>query len=311
MLNATPTAEAMWTIAKAHRQFGTTALLPTVITDHPDILGKAAQAALTAFGKNGVCGLHIEGPHISQQRRGTHNTGHIRPLDDMTLNSVDKLCMAKIPVMITLAPEIVPPAHIATLVTMGAVVSIGHSEAGPADITAARLAGARCFTHLFNAMSPMQGRDPGVTGTAILSSSYVGIICDGIHVADDMVALALRARPESNLTFLVSDAMQTIGGPPQFDLYGENSKLDQGRLINAEGSLAGAHTTLAAGIRRRVSNLHIPVQTALKMAISVPCAVMGLDLDRLQGQRIDALVHLNAQGGYAGPVSKMNPPKKP
>ena len=219
--------------------------------------------------------------------------------------------MAKIPVMITLAPEIVPPEHIAKLVKMGTVVSIGHSEATPADITAARLAGARCFTHLFNAMSPMQGRDPGVTGTAILSSSYVGIICDGIHVADDMVALALRARPEPNLTFLVSDAMPTIGGPAQFDLYGENIKLDQGRLINAERSLAGAHTTLAAGIRRLVLNLNISVQTALKMAISVPCAVMGLDLDRLQGQRIDALVHLNAQGGYAGPVSKMNPPKKP
>lgn len=161
LLNSTPTAEAMWTIAKAHRQFGTTALLPTVITDHPDILGKAAQAALSGFGKNGVCGLHIEGPHISHQRRGTHNAGHIRPLDDMTLNSVDKLCKAKIPVMITLAPEIVPPEHIAKLVKMGAVVSIGHSEAAPADITAARLAGARCFTHLFNAMSPMQVEIPG------------------------------------------------------------------------------------------------------------------------------------------------------
>jgi N-acetylglucosamine-6-phosphate deacetylase len=160
-------------------------------------------------------------------------------------------------------------------------------------------------------MSPMQGRDPGVTGTAILSSSYVGIICDGIHVADDMVALALRARPEPNLTFLVSDAMPTIGGPAQFDLYGENIKLDQGRLFNAEGSLAGAHTTLAAGIRRLVLNLNISVQTALKMAISVPCAVMGLDLDRLQGQRSDALIHLNAQGGYTGPVSKIRPPKKP
>ena len=311
LLNATPTAEAMWAIAKAHRQFGTTALLPTVITDHPDILGKAAQAALTAFGKNGVCGLHIEGPHISQRRRGTHNADHIRPFDDMTLNSVDKLCMAKIPVMITLAPEIVPPDHIAKLVNMGAIVSIGHSEAAPADITAARLAGARCFTHLFNAMSPMQGRDPGVTGTAILSSSYVGIICDGIHVADDMVALALRARPEPNLTFLVSDAMPTVGGPSQFDLYGQSIKLDQGRLINAEGSLAGAHTTLAAGIRRLVSNLNIPVQTALKMAISVPCAVMGLDLDRLQGQKIEALLHLNAQGSYTGPVSQISPSQKP
>jgi N-acetylglucosamine-6-phosphate deacetylase len=173
------------------------------------------------------------------------------------------------------------------------------------------LAGARCFTHLFNAMSPMQGRDPGVTGTAILSSSYVGIICDGIHVADDMVALALRARPEPNLTFLVSDAMPTVGGPSQFDLYGQSIKLDQGRLINAEGSLAGAHTTLAAGIRRLVSNLNIPVQTALKMAISVPCAVMGLDLDRLQGQKIEALLHLNAQGSYTGPVSQISPPQKP
>ena len=208
LLNATPTAEAMWAIAKAHRQFGTTALLPTVITDHPDILGKAAQAALTAFGKNGVCGLHIEGPHISQRRRGTHNADHIRPFDDM-------------------------------------------------------------------------------------------------------VALALRARPKPNLTFLVSDAMPTIGGPPQFDLYGDNIKLDQGRLSNAEGSLAGAHTTLAAGIRRLVSNLNIPVQTALELAISVPCAVMGLDLDRLQGQRSDALLHLNAQGGYAGPVSQISPPEKP
>ena len=126
-----------------------------------------------------------------------------------------------------------------------------------------------------------------------------------------MVALALRARPEPNLTFLVSDAMPTVGGPSQFDLYGQSIKLDQGRLINAEGSLAGAHTTLAADIRRLVSNLNIPVQTALKMAISVPCAVMGLDLDRLQGQKIEALLHLNAQGSYTEPVSQISPPQKP
>ena len=275
LLNATPTAEAMWTIAKVHCQFGTTALLPTVITDHPDILGKAAQAALTAFGKNGVCGLHIEGPHISQQRRGTHNAGHIRPLDDMTLNSVDKLCMAKIPVMITLAPEIVPPEHIAKLVKMGAVVSIGHSEATPADITAARLAGARCFTHLFNAMPPIVNRDPGPVIAALNSDAYCGLIGDGIHVNYDVLRVALRAHAHKDRMYFVSDAMPTVGGPDQFDLYDQTIHVKNDRLVNDEGSLAGAHISQRDNVQRAVQYLDVSLEDALKMAITIPAEILG------------------------------------
>ena len=291
LLNNRPTKTAMQQIARAHRQFGTVAIMPTIITDHPDVLTQAADAAIDAVDLPGIVGLHIEGPHISTKRRGTHRAEYIRPLDDHTLNIVGSLTQAGVCVMITLAPEVATRTQIEQLVAMGAVVSIGHTDAPSTEIEEAIAAGASCATHLFNAMSPMTGREPGAVGSVINSSLYSGIICDGHHVADDMVALAIRARPKAGRMFLVSDAMSTVGGPDFFDLYGERIELHDGRLINPEGSLAGAHVTIGQSIKRLLDFTDVSLEQALSMAITVPAECIGKpELAELAGRFVDDVV---------------------
>lgn len=292
MLNNTPTVEGIATILQAHRRFGTTSLMPTVITDHPAVLARAADAAIAAKDLPGMIGLHIEGPHISPARRGTHAERFIRPMDAETIAIVTGLRRAGLRVMITLAPEAVQLDQIKTLVDLGAIVSLGHTDATATQMQVAMQAGATCVTHLFNAMSPMQSRAPGAVGAAINSDSYAGLICDGHHVDDSMIGLAIRARPCADRMFLVSDAMATVGGPNQFDLYGQTIQVQDGRLINAEGALAGAHTTLAAGLQRIADFSDISPAAALRMVTGVPAKCIGVPaLGQLLGQRTqDVLV---------------------
>ena len=291
LLNTTPTPEGMAAIAAAHRRFGTVGILPTVITDAPEVLDRVAASAIAAKGRPGILGLHIEGPHISLPRRGTHAARFIRPLDARTIKVVEALRAADVAVMITLAPEAVSPGQIARLAATGAVVSIGHSDATAEQTRACLAEGARCFTHLYNAMSPMHSRAPGVTGACINSTAWAGIICDGIHVADEMVAPALRARPKADTTFLVSDAMPTVGGPDHFNLYGADIRVVNGQLVNAEGSLAGAHVTMAESLSRLINVLGIDPAAALRMATTIPARVIDLP-GGLIGQRAEDLLML-------------------
>ncbi len=274
LLNNTPTAQAIGEIAAAHRRAGTVGILPTVITDSPHILAQAVDAAIAARANPAVLGLHIEGPHLAPARRGTHSAQWLRPFEAETLAHVTRLRAAGMFVKITLAPEMASAADVAALVATGAVVSIGHSDASAEDTRALLMAGATCFTHLFNAMSPMTARAAGVTGAALNSEAYCGIICDGIHVADEMIALALRARPVAGRMVMVSDAMATVQGPDHFTLYGRKISLQNGRLINDEGALAGAHCTMASGVQRLVTGLKIAPETVLDMAISAPARVL-------------------------------------
>ena len=293
-LNTDPSPAGMANIAAAHRRFGTVGILPTLITDAPDVLDQAADAALAAYGMIGILGLHIEGPHISVARRGTHATRFIRPLDARTIAVVKRLRKAGIAVLITVAPEATRPGQIAELAATGAVVSLGHSDADATTVRAALSEGANCFTHLFNAMSPMLNRAAGVTGAGINSSAYAGIICDGIHVADEMVGLAIRARPQLDTTFLVSDAMPTVGGSDHFSLYGDEIRLEGGRLVNAEGSLAGAHVTMAESLARLINVVGIAPEAALRMAVTIPARVIGAELlAKIPGRRLEDLLILN------------------
>jgi N-acetylglucosamine-6-phosphate deacetylase len=294
-LNNTPTVQGMRTIAAAHHRFGTVAVLPTVITDAPDVLARAVQAAIDAKGLPGVLGLHIEGPHISFPRRGTHAAEFIRPFDTQTLRHVERLRAAGITVMITVAPEAVKPGQIADLVATGAIVSLGHTDTTTEAVQAALAEGACCFTHLFNAMSPMLNRAPGVTGAAINSDAYCGFICDGHHVADAMLGLAIRARPVADRMFVVSDAMSTVGGSDHFTIYGQEIRLVNGRLVNTEGSLAGAHVTMAQSVARLITVLGIAAEQALRMAVTVPAQVIRApDLAQIIGRDTDDLLILGA-----------------
>ena len=276
LFNASPTPEGLQTIAAAHRQGGTAWWLPTLVTDAPAVMEAASHAILETHGKFGICGVHFEGPHIAQAKRGVHSARWVRPFDEVTARVVAALRDRAIPVMVTVAPEAMAAGQIAGLVETGAVVALGHTNATARQVRAALEEGASTFTHLFNAMSPMQGREPGAVGTAINSSAYCSVIADGHHVADEMLSLACRARPRANRMIVVTDAMPTIGGPPEFDLYGTTIKLVGDRLTTDDGRLAGAHITMIASVKRLVEDVGIGLAEALTMATSAPAKLMGL-----------------------------------
>ncbi len=304
LLNADPTVAGMEAIAAAHRGLGTVALLPTLITDAPEVLDRAAEAALAARGRPGIIGLHIEGPHISVARRGTHAARYIRPLDERTLAVVRRLREAGVPVLLTLAPEATSAGQIAELARMGVVVSLGHSDTTAGQARAALAEGAGAFTHLFNAMSPLTHRAPGMVGAALNAMVPVGLICDGIHVCDEVVAIALRARPAPDLFFAVSDAMPTVGGPDHFRLYDMDLRVKDGRLVNPEGNLAGAHVTMAESVARLVTRMGVAPESALRMAVTVPARLIGRpDLATIEGREAADLLLLDEGFAMTGTLA--------
>jgi len=276
MVNSDPSPEGLVAVAQAHRRCGTGTILPTVITDRFEVIEAAAHAALTQKNHPLIGGLHIEGPHISPQRRGTHNAAHIRPLDDATVTLVEAMRAKGLRVLLTLAPEHASADLLARLVACGTLVSGGHSAATAEQTYAALDAGLGCFTHLYNAMPPMTSRAPGMLGAALNSAVYAGIIVDGIHVNWDMVRVALRARPAPNTTFAVSDAMATVGGPDSFTLYGQSIAVREGALINAEGSLAGAHIDLRQSLSNLVGAVGLTLTEAMPMVTDTPRRAIGL-----------------------------------
>ena len=299
LFNEAPTIETLQTIIGAHRRFGTVAILPTLITDTPDRLEQAAEAMIAAKDLNGILGLHIEGPHIAIACRGAHSAEFIRPFDHQTLAIVERLRSKDIFVMITLAPEAATPDDISSLSNMGAVVSLGHSNANLQQTETAISHGALSFTHLFNAMPPLINRDPGIVTAGINSQCYTGIIGDGYHVDDALLKLAIRARPVNDRVFIVSDSMPTIGGPHQFDLYGQTILLKNGRLINSEGSLAGAHITMSETVERFITQLGIEPSEVFKMAVTVPAELIGrYDLAKIDGRLISDLILLSPEFEY-------------
>ena len=297
LLNAGPSRISE--ICAAHRRFGTVGIMPTVITDAPNVLTAVTDAIIAA--KEDVLGLHIEGPHIAMSKRGTHSAEHVRPMDDNTIAAVKRLRDAGVTVLLTLAPEIVGEAAIADLMAMGVIVSLGHSDATAEEAEAGFAAGAQAVTHLFNAMSPMTHRAAGLAGVAMERAPFVGLIADGIHVEDRVLKIAVRAT--QGRIFLVSDAMPTVGGPDQFDLYGSTIRVEDGRLVNAEGALAGAHTTMAEGVARLIG-LGVPPKDVLHMAITNPAALIRRsDLASLVGRSVEDVIVLNHDWVVNGPLA--------
>ena len=276
LFNADPTPEGIAAIAAAHHRLGTAQILPTVITDAPEVMEAAAEAVIAAMGQSGVAGIHIEGPHISPPRRGTHDPRFIRPLDERTMAVLRRLRSAQVPVLLTLAPELADPALLREAAGLGVVLSAGHTMATADQTRAAMADGVAMFTHLFNAMPQMTSRAPGVIAAAILSEGWCGLIADGIHVSPEMLSVALAARPRPDRCFLVSDAMPTVGGPDRFSLYGMEIHVENGALVNAQGSLAGAHIDMLESLRRLIAMTGMPQERAIAMATDLPRQAMGL-----------------------------------
>jgi N-acetylglucosamine-6-phosphate deacetylase len=296
LLNDNPSAGAVERIAESHRKFGTTGLLPTVITDAPEITEQAIAAVrqARAAGVPGVLGIHIEGPFLDPARKGAHDARFIRP---MTEADAARLVLADCGVvMLTLAPNKVTPELIGKLTAAGILVSLGHSEATAAEAQAALAAGARSFTHLFNAMSQMTGREPGMVGAALADAqSYCGLIADGHHVHDAAIKVALAAKPRDRM-ILVSDAMPTAaGGPDRFELQGRTVTRRNGRLQLEDGTLAGSNLTMDEAVRYCVQRLDVPLEDGLRMASRNPAAFLKLDreLGRIAPGYLASLVHLS------------------
>lgn len=271
-----PTAAALIAIGAAHRLGGTGSWLPTLVTSRPEVLEQAVEAVLAVYGRYGVAGMHIEGPHIAPAFRGAHPLELIRPFDEHTCGLLLRLRARSIPVVLTLAPELLPKGVLRQLIEMGIRVSIGHSGASAEQTRAALADGVNLFTHLFNGMPPLQTKNAGMTGVALDSAAWCGVIADGHHVDDTMLRLAIRAKREPHTIFAVTDAMPTVHGPPEFEAYGARIRVRAGKLIDARGSLAGAHIDMVGTLQRLVHRVGLPLETALAMVSAIPARAAGL-----------------------------------
>jgi len=293
LFNATPTVDGVRRIAEAHRKYGTTGLLPTVITDAPEVMRAAAGAVSQAIrqGVPGVLGIHIEGPFIDPARKGAHDARFIRKPAEDDIAWLCGLDCGK--VLVTLAPNVVAPEAIRRLCAAGIIVSLGHSDATAEEANAALAAGARGFTHLFNAMSQMTGRAPGMVGAALSSASAMyGLIADGHHVHPAALRVALG---RNSGAFLVSDAMPTAaGGPRSFTLQGRPVEVVNGRLQLADGTLAGANITMLDAVKYLHRDLGLNLERVLPLATAQPAVFLGLpaELGLLALKGRANLVHL-------------------
>ncbi|MEA2883537.1 MAG: N-acetylglucosamine-6-phosphate deacetylase [Bradyrhizobium sp.] len=280
LLNDDPSPQAMRAIARAHRRSGTTACLPTLISDHRAKAVAAIAAAKSAAGSDGILGLHLEGPFISPARPGIHRSDCIVPATAADLDWLGALSAAGSS-LLTLAPECVPDGFIKALASSGIRVSAGHSEASSDILLAAIDDGLSGVTHLFNAMPAMSARVPGIVGVALADTRLTaGIILDGIHVDPLVARTAFAAKPRDTMA-LVSDAMPTVGtAQDRFELMGRQIRLCNGRLVSDDGTLAGAHLNLASAVKNAVTLVGLSLDDALRAASLVPARFLGLDRER-------------------------------
>jgi N-acetylglucosamine-6-phosphate deacetylase len=277
LLNDAPTPDAMRAIALAHRRYGTTSCLPTLITDAREKAVAAVAAAKSLAGSDGILGLHLEGPFISRARPGIHRPDYILSATTEDLDWLGELSAVGSS-MVTLAPECVPAGFVKSLAAGGIRVSVGHSEADADTLLRAIDDGLSGVTHLFNAMPAMSARQPGIVGVALADSRLTaGIIVDGIHVDPLVVRAAFAAKNQGNIA-LVSDAMPTAGtGQDHFELMGRRIELRNGRLVSENGTLAGAHLELASAVKNAVTLVGISLDDALRAASLVPARFLGIE----------------------------------
>ncbi|HET7161859.1 MAG TPA: N-acetylglucosamine-6-phosphate deacetylase [Rhodanobacteraceae bacterium] len=278
LFNDQPTVEGIRAIGAAHRRFGTTGFLPTLISDTVDKMRVAIAATDAAATDDvpGVLGIHLEGPFISRERKGVHAEKYLHTPDAGELRVAESLQRGK--TLLTLAPECVSPDAIRNLAAAGVIVAAGHSNADYATVRAALDAGVRGFTHLFNAMSPLASRAPGMVGAALDdAAAWCGVIVDGHHVDAASLRIALRAKPRGKI-FLVTDAMPPVGATdPTYLLNGETIVVRDGICQTASGTLAGSALSMIEAVRNTVELLGVPLEEAVRMASTYPADFLGLE----------------------------------
>ena len=277
LFNDDPSVETIAIMAAAHRRFGTTGLLPTLISDELSVVERAIGAVGEAIdsGVPGVLGVHIEGPFLSNVRRGIHLASMLQQFDD---RFIDVLCAPhQGKTLLTIAPECIIPDQISRLVEAGVIVCAGHSDADYETVRAAINAGMSGFTHLFNAMSQLSSRAPGMVGAALEDrATYAGIIVDGHHLHPATFRVGLQAKGTDRL-MLVTDAMPTVGAEDQeFMLQGRAIRREGDRLLSQEGVLAGSTLTMAAAVANAIEQGGIDLPSAAAMATATPARFLGI-----------------------------------
>jgi len=277
LFNDCPNVEGIIKIAEAHRAFGTTGLLPTLISDDLDVVARAIAAVdeAMAAGVPGILGIHLEGPYLSAAKKGIHDGSKLRDLDEDAIALIASLKHGT--TLLTLAPERTSLANIRTLAARGVILAAGHTAATYDETIAAVACGVSGFTHLFNAMSALGSREPGVVGAALDSPAcWSSIIVDGHHVHPATLRIALAAKGAGKLA-LVTDAMPTVGSAEKsFMLGGRRITSHEGKCISADGTLAGADLNMAQAVANAVTMMNLPLASAIAMASRVPAAAIGL-----------------------------------
>jgi len=277
LFNDSPTVDGIRAIGEAHRAFGTTAFLPTLISDDHDVMAAAIDAvdAAIAEGVPGVIGLHLEGPFLNAERRGVHDASKFGSIGEGDIHLMSSLKRGK--TLVTLAPETTTPEAIKSLTDRGVIVAAGHTQANYDQTIEAMDTGLTGFTHLFNAMKPMQSRDPGIIAAALEDHrAWCGIIADGHHVHPAMLRLALRAKVGEQI-FLVTDAMPSVGSKDkQFSLGDLNVEVIDGKCVTASGTLAGSDLDMLSAVRNARDFLNISLERAVNMASRIPARFMRL-----------------------------------
>ncbi|HSX61600.1 MAG TPA: N-acetylglucosamine-6-phosphate deacetylase [Tahibacter sp.] len=277
LFNDAPTVDTIRRIGAAHRRYGTTGFLPTLISDSPEAMAAAIAAtdAAIAAGVPGVLGIHLEGPYLAPQRKGAHDAAHfVRP----QAGDIARAAALRGGVtLLTLAPEQVDDAALIEFVRRGVVIAAGHTAATYEQLMHAFSLGVRGVTHLFNAMTPLTGREPGAVGAALdHADSWCGLINDGHHVHAASLRTAIRAKPRGRL-FLVTDAMPPVGGErDEFLLAGQRVLVRDGLCVNEQGALAGSALDMLTAVRNTVERLGLPLEDAARMASTWPAEFLGL-----------------------------------
>ena len=277
LFNDQPTVEGIEAIGRAHRAFGTTGFLPTLISDDLETVDRAMRAVEAAIARRvpGVLGIHIEGPFINREKRGIHDECKIRQLDEPAIRLLISLSSGV--TLVTLAPELAPDGTIEALVAAGVIVAAGHTAASYEQAREGLERGVTGFTHLFNAMTQLSGRSPGAVGAALESrDAWCGIIADGFHIHPASLRVALAAKGTDTLV-LVTDAMPTVGSDRTgFTLGGRPIRLEDGRLTDDGGTLAGSNLDMATAVRNAVDLLGVDLATSIRMASVNPARALGI-----------------------------------
>ncbi len=285
LFNDSPSVENLKIIMSAHAKFGTTAMMPTLITDKVEVMQQAAEAIAQAIDEAvpGIIGIHFEGPYLSVEKKGTHCADYIRPISDAEWKILSRQDIGQI--IVTLAPETVSTEDVNRMVKLGVKVCLGHTNADYQTAQQAIDAGASGFTHLFNAMSPLQGREPGVVGAALLNNhTSCGLIVDGFHVDYASCKLAIQAKPQGKV-FLVTDAMPPVGtDQTQFALYDRTVYVDNGKLTSTTGELAGSSLDMASAVKNTHQKLGIELSESLRMASLYPAQYLYQNQTIMRGE---------------------------